>query len=285
VNSDRIVETVTSFLTVWGLQVVGAVVVLVVGWLVARAMKRGAHEALARSRVDATLVPFLAGIVYYGVLAVVLVAVLNLFGIETTSLVAVLGAAGLAIGLALQGSLSNVASGVMLLLFRPFRVDDYVEIAGTSGTVVEIGLVSTVLKSPDNIRIVVPNTKIFGDVIKNYNGFATRRIDLVMGVSYDDELGVAAETMRAVVLSDERVLAEPEPVIAVHELGDSSVNLVVRPWCAASDYWPLRWDLTRRLKEELEAAGCSIPYPQRDVHLVSTGGENGNLPGAAEIQD
>jgi small conductance mechanosensitive channel len=283
VNTDRIVETVTSFLTVWGLQVVGAIVVLVVGWIVARALKRGAHKALARSRVDATLVPFLAGIVYYAALAIVLVAVLNLFGIQTTSLVAVLGAAGLAIGLALQGSLSNVASGVMLLLFRPFRMNDFVEIAGTAGTVVEIGLVSTVLKSPDNIRIVVPNTKIFGVVIKNYNGFATRRIDLVMGVSYDDDLGVAVETMRRVVGSDERVLAEPEPVIAVHELADSSVNLVVRPWCVAADYWPLRWELTRRLKEELEAAGCSIPYPQRDVHLVPADGANGNRPGTAEV--
>lgn len=287
-DTEQLIDTVTSFLTVWGLQVLGALAVLVIGWFVAKALRRAAARALARSRVDATLVPVLAGIVYYAVLAMVLLAVLNLFGIQTTSAIAVLGAAGLAIGLALQGSLSNVAAGVMLLLFRPFRVDDFVEIAGTSGTVVEIGLVSTVLKSPDNILIVVPNSKVFGDVIKNYNGFATRRIDLVMGVSYDDDLGVAAETMRAVVLSDERVLAEPEPVIAVHELADSSVNLVVRPWCATSDYWPLRWDLTRRLKEELEAAGCSIPYPQRDVHLLAGNGEpadgaNGNLSGAAEV--
>lgn len=271
-DTEQLYTTVTSFLTVWGLQVLGAVAVLVIGWLVARMLRRATARALARSRIDATLQPLFAGLVYFLVLAVVLVAVLNLFGIQTTSIVAVLGAAGLAIGLALQGSLSNVASGVMLLLFRPFKVGDYVEIAGTGGTVVEVGLVSSVLKSPDNIRIMVPNTKIFGDVIKNYNGFDTRRIDLVMGIGYDDDIGVAIETIRSVVAADERVLAEPETVIAVHELADSSVNLVVRPWCASADYWPLRWDLLRRLKVGLEAAGCTIPYPQRDVHLFQEQG-------------
>ncbi len=271
-DTEQLYTTVTSFLTVWGLQVLGAVAVLVIGWFVAKAMRRGVARVLVRSRVDATLQPLFAGIVYFGVLAVVLVAVLELFGIHTTSIVAVLGAAGLAIGLALQGSLSNVASGVMLLLFRPFKVGDYVEIAGTGGTVVEVGLVSSVLRSPDNIRIMVPNTKIFGDVIKNYNGFDIRRVDLVMGIGYDDDIGVAIETIRSVVAADERVLAEPETVIAVHELADSSVNLVVRPWCATGDYWPLRWDLLRRLKVELEAAGCTIPYPQRDVHLFQEPG-------------
>ena len=282
-DTEQLYTTVTSFLTVWGLQVLGAIAVLVIGWFVARGLQRGARRALAKSRVDETLVPFLANIVYYGALAIVLVAVLNLFGIETTSIVAVLGAAGLAIGLALQGSLSNVASGVMLLLFRPFKVGDYVEIAGTGGTVVEIGLVSSTLKSPDNIRIVVPNTKIFGDVIKNYNGFATRRIDLVLGIGYDDDIGVAVSTIRSVIAAEERVLPEPETVIAVHELADSSVNLVVRPWVVTTEYWPVRWDLIRKLKEELEAAGCTIPYPQRDVHLFPAEGGSGNSPSAAEV--
>jgi small conductance mechanosensitive channel len=155
----------------------------------------------------------------------------------------------------------------MLLMFRPVRVGDFCEVAGTAGSVVEIGLFSTTLKSGDNIKIVVPNSKIYGDIIKNYSGFDTRRIDLTIGVGYDDDLQVAVDTVRAVIAEDERVLAEPAPVVAVGNLGDSSVDLVVRPWCQTTDYWQLRWDLTRALKERLEAAGCSIPFPQRDVHL------------------
>jgi len=201
--------------------------------------------------------------------AVVLIAVLNLFGIETTSLVAVLGAAGLAIGLALQGTLSNFSAGVMLLVFRPIKIGDYVEIAGHGGTVKEIGVFVTELATPDNVKIIIPNSSVFGDTIKNYSANDTRRIDLVMGISYDDDIAKAIDTINQVLGKESRLLSEPAPTVAVAELGDSSVNLVVRPWCAGSDYWPTRFDLTRALKEELEAAGCSIPYPQRDVHMIA----------------
>jgi len=167
----------------------------------------------------------------------------------------------------MQGMLSNFAAGVMLLVFRPFKVGDYVEVAGTAGGVFEIGIFSTTLHTPDNVKITVPNSAIYGDTVKNYSANETRRNDLAIGISYDDDIGVAVSTIERILSSETRVLQDPEPLIAVSELGDSSVNLVVRPWCNASDYWPLRFDLTRRLKEELEAAGCSIPYPQHDVHV------------------
>jgi small conductance mechanosensitive channel len=182
-------------------------------------------------------------------------------------MVAVLGAAGLAVGLALQGTLSNFASGVMLLVFRPFGVGDYIDAGGTAGSVASVGLFSTTMNTPDNVRIVVPNSAVYGSTIKNYAANATRRNDIVVGVSYEDDLAVAVSTIERVLQEDSRVLAEPAPVVAISELGNSSVNIVVRPWCTKEDYWALRFDLTRALKEQLEAAGCSIPFPQRDVHL------------------
>jgi small conductance mechanosensitive channel len=182
--------------------------------------------------------------------------------------VAVLGAASLAVGLALQGTLANFASGVMLLLFRPFQVDDFIEVGGQTGSVESIGVFSTTLNTPDNVRITIPNGKVYGEAIKNYSANETRRIDLVAGVSYDDDLQLARETLMRVVSEDDRVLADPAPVVAVSELADSSVNFVVRPWCRSEDYWNLRFDLTQRMKEALEAAGCSIPFPQQDMHLI-----------------
>lgn len=267
-DMQQIVDQVSIFVAKYGLRVLGALVVLVAGWLVAGLVRRAARRGLTRAQVDATLVPFLSGTIYYVVLVGVAIAVLNLLSVDATALVAVLGAAGLAVGLALQGTLSNFASGVMLLLFRPIRAGDYVEAGGASGSVLEVGAFSTTLTSPDNIKIVVPNSRVYGEVIRNFNGFDTRRIDLVVGISYDDDIAVAVETLERVLGADQRVRSEPEPVIAVHNLGDSSVELVVRPWCLSTDYWSLRWDLVRRIKEELEAAGCTIPYPQRDVHLT-----------------
>jgi small conductance mechanosensitive channel len=264
-------DLIGGLITAWGLRVVGALALLVVGWLVAKLVRRSVRKALERSRMDETLVPFLSKLVYYLFLTLVIVAVLSLFGIETTSFIAILGAAGLAIGLALQGTLSNFAAGVMLLLFRPFRVGDYVEAGGTAGSVAEIGVFATTLNTPDNVQIVVPNSVVYGQIIKNYSANDTRRNDLVVGISYDDDIGTAVGTIQRVVDSDSRALKEPAPVIAVAEMADSSVNLVVRPWCRKEDYWALRFDLTRKLKEELEAAGCSIPYPQRDVHLHTAG--------------
>jgi small conductance mechanosensitive channel len=252
--------------------VVSAVVILVLGRIAAGWVRKITRKGLERGGVDPTLVPFVAKLTYYGLLAVVVIAALSRVGVATTSVVAIFGAAGLAVGLALQGTLANFASGVMLLVFRPFELGDYVEVGGTGGTVVEIGIFATTLKSPDNVKITVPNSQIYGSTITNFNGYQTRRIDLVVRISYDDDIQTALDAARTVVAADPRVLAEPAPQIAVGALGDSAVELVVRPWCAAADYWDLRFDLTRRLKEGLESAGCSIPYPQRDLHLHQIAG-------------
>jgi len=269
-STQEVIQTITNITSTWGLRVLGAIAVLIVGRFVAGIVRRTTRRALERSKVDPSLVPFFASAVYYLAITVVVIAVLELFGIETTSMIAVLGAAGLAIGLAMQGTLSNVASGVMLLIFRPFRLGDYVEAAGVAGSVAEIGLFSTALNTPDNVRITVPNSAIYGQTIKNYSINDTRRNDLVVGVSYGDSIPRAIEIVRSVLVSDARVLSEPAAVVAVGELGDSSVNLLVRPWCRKEDYWDLRFELFRRLKEELESGGCSIPFPQRDVHVYPT---------------
>ncbi len=266
------IQSATALLSQWGLKVVGAIALLLVGFVVAKAIRRSLRRALERTTLDKTLVPFLSGLAYYLALTFVVIAVLNVFGVQTASLIAVLGAAGLAVGLALQGTLSNFSAGVMLLVFRPFRVGDYVDAGGTAGSVQEIGLFATVLDTPDNVRIIVPNSSVYGQTIRNYAANDTRRNDMVVGIAYDDDIAVAIRTIHEVLSSDERVLAEPAPVVAVSELGDSSVNLVVRPWCRKEDYWNVRFDLTRTIKERLEAAGCSIPFPQRDVHLFPAEG-------------
>jgi small conductance mechanosensitive channel len=272
-NVQEFIDTTVALVSTWGLKVIGAITVLIIGRWVAGWIRKAVKTSLEKAKVDASLVPFLSSMIYYVTMAVVVIAVLNLFGIETTSLIAIVGAAGLAIGLALQGTLSNFAAGVMILLFRPFRVGDWVEIAGTAGGVAEIGIFSTTLNTGDFVRITVPNSAIYGAIIKNYSANENRRIDMVMGISYGDDIGKAIATIRRVLASEERVLKDPEPDVAVTELGDSSVNLVVRPWCKGTDYWPTRRALTQALKEQLEADGCNIPFPQRDVHLIKTGTE------------
>jgi len=265
-----LIQSLLPTVTQWGLKVLGGLVVFLIGLMVAKSVRRGLRKLFDRTEMDVTLEKFLASLVYYLILAVVVVASLGMMGVQTASVLAMLGAAGLAVGLALQGTLSNVAAGVMLLLFRPFKVGDFVDVGGTAGSVDSIGLFATILNTPDNVRIVVPNSEIYGGTIKNFSFNPTRRNDMVVGVSYDDDLQLALDTIKSVLDADERVLKEPEYLVAVSEMADSSVNFVVRPWCAASDYWALRFDLTRALKERLEAAGCSIPYPQRDIHLFKT---------------
>jgi len=260
-------DALIPILTQWGLKVVGAIVVLIIGRMVAGLVRSSVRKAMTKAEIDATLIPFVASLIYYAVLAVVVIAVLSLFGIQTTSLIAVLGAAGLAVGLALQGTLSNFAAGVMLLIFRPFKVGDLVEVGGILGKVVAVRIFSTVLKTGDNVMITVPNSQTWGGTIKNYDGFDTRRVDLVMGVDYGDDIQVALDAIQRIVTAHPKVLAEPAPQIAVAELGASSVDFVVRPWCSGADYWDVRFDLTRQLKEGLEAAGCSFPFPQQDVHM------------------
>jgi len=266
-NPSALADAVTTLISTWGLKVVGAIAVLIIGRWLAGSIRGLTRRALDRTGIDPTLVPFITSIVYYAILTFVIIAVLGLFGIPTASFIAVLGAAGLAVGLALQGTLANFAAGVMLLVFRPFRIGDYVEVGGTAGSVDSIGIFTTTLNTPDNVRIVVPNAGVFGQTIKNYSANDMRRNDIVVGVSYDDDLGKAIDTIKQVLAGDGRIAEDPAPVVAVAELADSSVNIVVRPWCKKEDYWPLRFDLTRTLKEELEKAGCSIPYPQRDVHV------------------
>ncbi len=265
---EGVIETVVNLVSTWGLRVIGALALLIVGRIAAGWVRGSITKALSKAKTDASLIPFFSSMAYYVVLAVVVTAVLSLFGIETTSLIAVFGAAGLAVGLALQGTLSNFAAGVMLLIFRPIRVGDFVEVAGEAGTVTEISIFSTLLDTGDNIRINIPNAQVYGGTIKNYSFNDRRRIDLVMGIGYGDDIGTAISIIERVLRDDDRTLSDPAPTVAVAELADSSVNLVVRPWCQKADYWGLRWDLTRRLKEELEAGGCSIPFPQRDLHVV-----------------
>ncbi len=246
---------VMDLVAAWGLEVLGAIVVLLLGRIAAKWARRSVRAVLERGKMDPTLVPFVSSLVYYLVMAFVVIAVLGMVGIQTASLVAVLGAAGLAVGLALQGTLSNFASGVMLLVFRPFRRGDYVEAAGVAGSVETVGIFTTTLTTPDNVEIVIPNSAVWGRTIKNYAVNATRRVDMVVGISYSDDIQRAIDTITGILREDARVLTNPEPVVAVNEFAASSVSLVVRPWCKREDYWPLRFALTRSFKEGLERAG------------------------------
>lgn len=267
VDLAALADTVGPLLVEWGLNALGAVALFLVGrWLAVR-LRNATRRALERARVDEMLRPFLARVVYWLTLAVVVVAVLNLFGVQTASVVAILGAAGLAVGLAFQGALSNLAAGVMLLIFRPFQKGELVEVGGTKGRVVETGLFTTALDTPENLRVLVPNGQIFGETLTNYSTNPVRRVDMVVGVDYGDDLDTAEETLRRILAEHPTVLDAPEPVVAVAELGASSVDFVVRPWCETGEHLRLRWELTRLIKDEIEGAGCSFPYPQRDVHL------------------
>lgn len=248
--------------------VVGALVVLVVGLWIAGRIKKISKRAMERSRrIDETLSGFLSSLVYYGLVALVLITTLGIFGVPTTSFAAVIGAAGLAIGLALQGTLGHVASGVMMLGFRPFQVGDYVEAAGVQGTVKSIGLFTTELATIDNRKIIIPNGEIFDRVITNFSGYDTRRLDMTFGVSYDDDLDKAMGIIEGALKEDERAKAEPEWTIAVDSLGDSSVNIICRVWVGRPDYFPLKWHLTKTIKERFDAADVTIPYPCRSLYL------------------
>jgi small conductance mechanosensitive channel len=265
---QQVLAIAQSLLVTWGLKVVGAILVLIVGRIVAGSLRKSLGRFMDRAETDPTLAKFLSSLVYYLVLVVAGVAALSMVGIQMASVLTILATAGLAVGLALQGTLSNVAAGVMLLIFRPFKVGDLIEAGGgPTGKVESIGLFSTSLNTPDNIHIVVPNSAIYGGTISNYTHHPNRRVDLVMGISYDDDISVAVDTIKKVLEEEPRILKDPAYQVAVAELADSSVNLVVRPWCAVEDYWGVRFDVTRALKERLEAAGCSIPYPQQDVYM------------------
>ena len=235
--------------------------------MIARGLSNGLRRLMAAREVDKILETFISNLVYWALLVVVIIAAIDRLGIETTSLIAVMGAAGLAVGLALQGSLSNFAAGVLIVIFRPYRVGDFVEAAGVSGSVEQVQILTTILKTPDNKQIIVPNSAIMSSIITNYSANETRRVDLTIGVSYDDDLDKVQKTLQAIVDADERILEDPACVIRVHELADSSVNFVVRPWVAAGDYWGVYWDLTETIKKRFDQEGISFPFPQQDVHV------------------
>ena len=270
---DSGLEGLVGLVTAYGASVVGAVVILIIGLWAARRIERMTDRALARSgKIDDTLRPFLASLMRYAVLAFVLIAVLSAFGIETTSLIAVFGAAGLAIGLALQGTLSNLAAGVMLLIFRPFKVGDYVDVGGLAGTVKQVSLFVTELATPDNVQIIVPNGQVWGSAIYNFSFHDQRRVDLVLGIDYGADVGKARAAVLDVIAQDARVLDDPEPFVEVGNLGYNSVDLTIRVWCNSGDYWPLKFDLTGALKERMDQEAISIPFPQRTIHMVQAEG-------------
>ena len=268
---EQTIAEVQALIATYGLSVVGALVVLIVGWIAANWLSGLLNKALSRTdKVDATLRGFLVSLLRDGILTFTVVAMLNQFGVQTTSLIAVLGAASLAIGLALQGTLSNVAAGAMLLLFRPFKVGDYIDAGGISGTVKQISLFITEFATPDNVQILVPNSKIWGAAIMNYSFHATRRVDLVLGISYEDDVEKTVKIVEEMAAAEPRVLQDPAPLVVVGELADNSVNLTIRLWCNAGDYWPLKFDMTKAMKLRMDKEGISIPYPQRTVHVVGS---------------
>jgi small conductance mechanosensitive channel len=244
-----------------------ALLIYWVGKRIAKLVSNMTGKGLTKTGNEVILVNFIKNIIYYVILAAVIVMALGQLGVQTTSLIAVMGAAGLAIGLALKDSLSNLASGVMLVLTRPFKRGDFVDVAGTSGKVTEIKLFSTVLQTPDNKKLIIPNGQITSDVITNYTTEAMRRIDLVIGVSYDDDIRQAKKILTETITAHELVLQEPKPVVMLKDLGASSVDFVVRPWVKTEDYWTVYGDLMEQIKLNIEAGGCSFPYPQTDVHL------------------
>ena len=254
----------------WAMKFILALAIYVVGkWVTKRVT--GLVTRLMQARdVDPTLVNFLANIVYAALLVAVIIAALDTLGLPVTSLLAVVGAAGLAVGLALKDSLGNFAAGVMLVLFRPFSKGVFVEAAGVSGSIDDVRIFSTILSTPDNKQITIPNAQVYAGTITNYTAKDMRRVDMVFGVSYDDDLKVAREVLTRVCTSHPKVLSEPEFKIFVLNLGDNSVDFAVRPWAKTEDYWTVWGDVLEQGKAELEAAGCSIPYPQRDVHVHAT---------------
>jgi small conductance mechanosensitive channel len=261
------VEAVWAWVSAYSLNIIGAILIFIVGKWLARRIAKLLSKLLEKNNVDLTLVNFLSNLTYYTLIVLVVVAAAGRLGINTTSFLTIIGAAGLAVGLALKDSLSNFAAGVMLVLFRPFTIGDVVSAAGITAKVEKITIFNTLFCSPDNQLIIVPNNKIISDIITNINAKDTRRVDLTVGISYSDDMAKTKEILDRLAKEDSRILSDPAPTIAVAELADSSVNLVFRPWVNTSDYWNVRFDLTEKIKNALDEAGISIPFPQQDVHL------------------
>ncbi|WP_372793943.1 mechanosensitive ion channel family protein [Pontiella sp.] len=266
-DTSSMMEQVQTIGLEWGVKIITFLLVLIIGMWIAKMIKGGVVKLMQKREVDPTLTSFLASLLHVALKAFVIIAALEKLNVKTASFIAIIGAAGLAIGLALQGSLANFAAGVLMIIFKPFKVGDVVDAGGSVGSVLEIGIFTTIMKSPDNKKIIVPNSQVTGGTITNINEFGTRRLDLVAGIGYDDDIDKARQVLNDIIAADPRVLKEPAPTIAVTELADSSVNFVVRPWVNAADYWGLHFDLTETIKKKFDEAGISIPYPQRDVHI------------------
>jgi small conductance mechanosensitive channel len=256
-----------------GIKVATALAIFFVGKFIIRLVMRALHKVMQKQDVEETLETFVSNLVRSVLMIVLVIATIGALGVETTSFIAIFGAAGLAVGLALQGSLSNFASGVLIVLFRPYRVGDFVEAAGIAGVVEQVQILTTILKTGDNKQIIVPNSQIMDSIITNYSANDTRRVDMVVGVSYDDDLDKVRDTIKELIAADDRILDEPAPKIAVSELADSSVNFVVRPWVNSADYWGVMFDLTEAIKKRFDKEGISFPFPQQDVHLYKQGSD------------
>lgn len=266
-NSD--IDYLGTYIIPWAVNFVLALVIFIIGRWIARAVTNAVGRLMKKGGIDESLVDFLSNLIFAALLVVVIIAALGQLGVDTTSVMAIFATAGLAVGLALKDSLGNLASGVMLVLFKPFKLGDFIEAGGESGVVESIRIFSTLLKTADNREITVPNGQIYGGTIVNFSARDTRRIDLIFGIGYDDDIRQAKQLIEEVMAADERILKDPAAVVMVAELADSSVNLAVRPWVATADYWGVRAALLENVKITLDDAGISIPYPQTDVHLFS----------------
>ncbi len=260
-------DTAIELSMLYGPRLLLAIIVLVVGLWIINKFMRGIRATFSARSIDATLSSFLSNLTSITLKVLLIISVASMVGIETTSFVAVLAAAGLAIGLSLQGSLANLAGGVLILMFRPYRVGDFIEAQGVTGTVQDIQIFTTVLKTPDNKVITVPNGALSNGIITNFSREATRRVDFLFGIGYGDDIAKAKTVIRELINQDARIQAEPAPMVVVSSLGDSSVNLTVRVWVNAADYWGVNFDLTEQVKLAFDANGISIPFPQRDVHV------------------
>lgn len=266
-EEQTVVDKVVDAVAAYGLDVLAAIIILVAGLWLAKKVCGLFKSALDKRSVDATLTGFFSSMLYGALVVFVVIAAISKLGVQTTSFIAVVGAAGLAVGLALQGSLSNFASGVLLIMFKPFVAGNFVKIGGEMGTVVQVGMLHTELKSPENIKIILPNSQTMSGAITNFSAHDTRRVDMVIGVSYSDDLSKVMDVIKDMIAKDERVLAEPAPFVGVSELADSSINFVVRPWTKSSDFWQFKCDFQKAVKQRFDAEGISIPFPQRDLHV------------------
>ncbi|NNJ70674.1 MAG: mechanosensitive ion channel [Kiritimatiellales bacterium] len=266
-EATPLLEKVQSMGVEYGVKILGALIILIVGFWLVKMIRRGIVKLMTSREVDPTLISFMASLISVAMKIFVIVAALEKLNIKTTSFIAILGAAGLAIGLALQGSLANFAAGVLMIIFKPFKVGDFIEAGGAMGGVIEIGIFTTILKSPDNKKVIVPNAQVTGGNITNFNANGTRRIEIIAGIGYGDDINKAKSVINNIITADERILKDPEPTVAVIELADSSVNIVVRPWVNAADYWGVYFDTMEAIKKKFDENDVSIPFPQRDVHL------------------